>query len=77
MPRTITIFAPGPGYSIDWTLQRALNLLRSNNVEVLAAAQNLSHQGDQTATILLAYLDDNLRPRAIQLLLRAGISVEN
>ena len=74
MPRTITIFSPAPGYSVTSTLQRAINLLRSNNVEVLAAAQTVSREDYETATILLAYVDD--KPRAIQILVRAGISAQ-
>jgi hypothetical protein len=75
MPRTITIVSPAPGRAILSALQRALSLLRSNNVEVLAAAQNAGEGNGDTATILLAYLDD--KPRALGLLLSAGISIVN
>jgi len=43
-------------------------------VEVLAAAQTVSREDYETATILLAYVDD--KPRAIQILVRAGISAQ-
>src|SRR4051812_35347192 len=72
MARTIIIFSPRPGYTVDSTLQRALNLLRSSNVEVLAAAQNAGLDNCHTATILLGFVDD--KARAIQILARAGIS---
>jgi hypothetical protein len=75
MPRTITIFGPGPGLSVDSTLQRAINVLRSNNVGVMAAAQTLNLEAGDSGTILLAYLDD--KPRAIRILIQAGISIEN
>jgi hypothetical protein len=73
MPRTITISSPAPGYLIASELQRAINLLHSINVEVLAAAQNVGRGDNDTATILLAYMDD--RPRAIQILFHAGIAI--
>jgi hypothetical protein len=75
MPRTITIVSPPPGYVVGSELQRALNLLRANKVEVLAGAQNAGSGDTDTATILLAYIDD--KPRAIQLLIRAGVSIRN
>jgi hypothetical protein len=73
--RTITLSTFGPGCSIDSTLERAINLLRSNNVVVLAAAPNLNGEAGDTATIVLAYLDD--KPRAIRILLEAEVSIRN
>ena len=75
MPRVITISSPGPGYLITSELQRAINLLRSNNVKVLAAAQNVGQRDANPATILLAYVDD--KPRAIRILLGAGIAIRD
>jgi hypothetical protein len=51
-----------------------MQLLRSNSVEVLAGAQNVGQGETDTATIVLAYLDD--KPRAVQILVRGGISVD-
>ena len=72
--RTVTISSSDSGYSLCSTLQRAMHLLRSNSVEVLAGAQNVGQGETDTATILLAYLDD--KPRAVQILVRGGISVD-
>lgn len=61
------------GRSLTATLEHALEVLRSNNVRVDTSAQHTARDGRITTTILLSYLDD--KPRALQLLIKAGIDV--
>ena len=54
-------------------LERALKLLDSAGIKVLAAAQNVHADLPTTATILLVCIDE--RRRAIGILERAGLLV--
>lgn len=65
MPNTIDLVVD-QGSNLDWTLQRALNVLRAKGVKTLSAAQIVSASTSALGRILL--VDPADKVRAIRIL---------